>query len=151
MIIELSRVAPGGERLTVEEPADIVDLEPGAGVRLASAPRVSVFVEVFPGQVLVRGAIEAEVVYACARCGREFPAPLRVKDFVRTVPYRDLSESVDLTEDVREDIILNFPSCPVCSPECRGLCFQCGADLNKGPCSCGPRVERSVWSALDGL
>jgi uncharacterized metal-binding protein YceD (DUF177 family) len=59
-------------------------------------------------------------------------------------------ESVDLTEDIRESMILAFPHYPVCNPECKGLCPQCGVNLNNAPCSCQPPAD-DRWAGLDGL
>ncbi|HYM91422.1 MAG TPA: DUF177 domain-containing protein [bacterium] len=46
---------------------------------------------------------------------------------------------VDLTEVVRQHLVLAIPIAPRCREGCRGLCAQCGADLNLGPCTC-PRA-----------
>lgn len=43
---------------------------------------------------------------------------------------------LDLTEAVREELILAAPGFPLCREDCRGLCPRCGADLNQGPCGC---------------
>ncbi len=43
---------------------------------------------------------------------------------------------VDLTEVVRQHLVLAIPIAPRCREWCRGLCAQCGADLNLGPCTC---------------
>ena len=59
-------------------------------------------------------------------------------------------ESVDLTEDIRESIILAFPHYPVCKPECKGLCPQCGENLNRQTCSCQPPAD-DRWAGLEGL
>ncbi len=39
---------------------------------------------------------------------------------------------------VIEQIHLGIPMKPLCREDCQGLCGQCGADLNEGPCSCSP-------------
>ena len=43
---------------------------------------------------------------------------------------------LDLLPMVRDAIHLAVPIAPRCRPDCRGLCPVCGADLNKGQCSC---------------
>ncbi len=43
---------------------------------------------------------------------------------------------IDVTEAVREELVLRLPAFPLCRPECKGLCPRCGADLNAGPCHC---------------
>ncbi len=59
-------------------------------------------------------------------------------------------DSVDLTEDIREAIILAFPGYPVCRPDCKGLCSRCGKNLNRGACGCAP-PEDNRWVALENL
>jgi len=44
--------------------------------------------------------------------------------------------SVDLSEPLREIILLSLPMHAVCRPDCRGLCPQCGQNLNFGQCDC---------------
>lgn len=43
---------------------------------------------------------------------------------------------IDLKEILREQIILALPMYPRCSPECKGLCPQCGINLNEQTCNC---------------
>jgi uncharacterized protein len=42
---------------------------------------------------------------------------------------------IDLDEVVKEEVILRVPAKPLCTPDCRGLCPVCGADMNKSPCA----------------
>ena len=59
---------------------------------------------------------------------------------------------LDVSADVREDVLLEIPGFPLCDDGCKGLCAQCGRDLNEGPCGCAPSEEaHSPWSVLDGL
>jgi len=45
-------------------------------------------------------------------------------------------ESIDPSPEVREVLMLELPTLPVCSETCKGLCPQCGKNLNEGPCDC---------------
>jgi uncharacterized protein len=68
-----------------------------------------------------------------------------------TVGYID--EQIDLEPVLREQIILALPYAPLCREDCKGLCAQCGKDLNEGPCSCPadvetPEVKPDRWAAL---
>ena len=61
-------------------------------------------------------------------------------------------EELDITDDVREEALLLLPMNLLCSPDCRGLCPQCGANLNRETCSCTAEPDQdSPWSALDQL
>jgi uncharacterized protein len=66
-----------------------------------------------------------------------------------TAEYVD--EQLDLEDTLREQLLLALPYAPLCKPDCKGLCAQCGKDLNEGSCGCtqdntGPRDMR--WAAL---
>jgi len=45
-------------------------------------------------------------------------------------------DTVDLSEDVRQALVLEIPPWPLCSEVCQGLCPQCGTELNEGACFC---------------
>jgi uncharacterized protein len=48
---------------------------------------------------------------------------------------------IDLTEALRQEIILHFPVVQVCSTRCKGLCPYCGKDRNKESCDCKDTQE----------
>jgi len=45
-------------------------------------------------------------------------------------------EYIDLSEDIRENLLLEVPARILCSEDCKGLCPHCGQDLNKEKCDC---------------
>lgn len=49
-------------------------------------------------------------------------------------------DEIDLAGMIWETLITSLPAAPLCSPDCKGLCPRCGADLNK--CRCGCTEER---------
>jgi len=50
-------------------------------------------------------------------------------------------EYVELSDDFRESLLLELPTRILCSEDCKGLCHQCGQNLNEGKCSCLPETE----------
>jgi uncharacterized protein len=60
------------------------------------------------------------------------------EDDLSTAFYRD--ETIDLGEMVREQFYLALPMKPLCSEACKGLCPQCGTNLNRATCDC-----RTEW------
>lgn len=60
-------------------------------------------------------------------------------------------ETFSLSDIIREQIILAIPLQPLCKTSCKGLCQQCGKDLNEGPCGCSPRHEDPRWRPLKSL
>lgn len=85
----------------------------------------------------------------CVRCTADFPWTA-VDDEVAFSLEANGESFVDLTNELRECIILCFPSNPICREDCKGLCPRCGTDLNKGTCSCKPLGD-DRWGGLDGF
>lgn len=48
--------------------------------------------------------------------------------------YEIVDDQVDLGEVARDNLLLAIPLAPLCAEDCRGLCGECYADLNEGPC-----------------
>ena len=59
-------------------------------------------------------------------------------------------EGIELDDLVREELLLALPVNVLCREDCKGLCPQCGQDLNLGSCECEPEVDArlSVLKAL---
>src|SRR5687767_11354311 len=57
---------------------------------------------------------------------------------------------VDVTRAVREELMLAAPRYAVCREDCKGICPQCGKDLNAGACGCAP-VTDARWQPLKAL
>ena len=66
------------------------------------------------------------------------------------VSISDNEVEYDLAPHVREAVLLEEPIQLLCGPDCRGLCPQCGADLNQGPCGCTPHGDPR-WAPLEDL
>jgi uncharacterized protein len=57
---------------------------------------------------------------------------------------------IDVTPAVREELMLAAPRYVECRVDCKGICPQCGKDLNTGPCGCVPATE-ARWQPLKAL
>lgn len=84
-------------------------------------------------ELMVRVDIRCPLQLTCARCLEEFTTVLTPAGiFSYSVSPTDV---IDITNDVRQEIMLAYPFIPVCRPDCKGLCPECGQILNMGPCS----------------
>ncbi|MDP9350198.1 MAG: DUF177 domain-containing protein [Chloroflexota bacterium] len=109
--------------------------------------------------VLAEGALTAEVTLECSRCltqaSTSVSAPIEEEyrpriDVVTGAPAAALQEGevegdfswlspnhiLDLTETVRQSILVSLPQSPLCRENCAGLCPTCGKDLNLESCDC---------------
>jgi uncharacterized protein len=151
MIIEVSKVSPEGSHYEGEEPAEALDLGQEKHVRVASPIRYKLFAEVVKSELVVMGSLEADFSLECGRCVEFFSTTVCVPSFLRAYEIPEIGESVDVGPDLREDILLELDPYPLCSLECKGLCPQCGKNLNQGPCSCPPKEDPRPWGGLDDL
>jgi uncharacterized protein len=68
---------------------------------------------------------------------------------VETSYYRD--DQIDLEQLLREQFYLALPMKPLHADDCRGLCPQCGTNLNTGTCGCTPAWEDPRLAPLKSL
>ncbi len=59
--------------------------------------------------------------------------------------------SLDISQEIRDMILLGLPAKILCSNDCRGLCPHCGVNLNKDECACQTEVIDPRWKALQKL
>ena len=141
------------------EPAEILELE-GDLIFNADDPIVyDLVISKVSGGALVSGAASTRLTGACGRCLQPSEITLETGDLQLFVELGD-EEMVDITEDIRAELLINLPANLLCSDDCAGLCSICGGNLNKVQCDCEPEEfdetesssdEPSPWDALDGL
>ncbi|MBI3951269.1 MAG: DUF177 domain-containing protein [Acidobacteria bacterium] len=140
-------------------------------VRVTSAPAIELQVQrAAAREFRVRGHLAATVGVACDRCLIYYSLPIAVSFDLFCVPIETLTpeEDMPLTPKdldygfyrdnlldvdalVREQIFLALPFRSLCRLDCRGLCPQCGVDLNRETCTCEVDEVALYWSALRNL
>ncbi len=84
-------------------------------------------------ELIIRAEIRGQLYLTCARCLEEFVVPVETEGFFN---YKvEPADVVDITEDVRQEVMLAYPMVPVCDSSCKGLCSVCGKNLNTSPCA----------------
>ncbi len=114
-----------------------------------------------PQGLVVQGNFSADTKLECVRCLREFNSPLNW-EFTELYAFnkKSVSESglllpddahIDLAPLLREYALLEIPISPLHSPECKGLCPECGQDLNIRDCGHRQQNDGSPFSVLKKL
>ncbi len=119
--------------------------------------------------ILVRARLDVSRTFECARCltrfdenvevqfDEEFVAPL---DPLTGVPLADIEHHefridarshLDLSDAVRQYESTALPLQPVCQEDCRGLCPDCGQNLNESRCDCAASPQEPTWAPLATL
>lgn len=153
IIVEPWRIAAEGSTLEGQEPPEMLDLGTDSDLVPTGPVSYSLRAERMGPELLVRGSVSVSVRFTCSRCAESFTLAVREPSFFSEKEVADPHASMDLTPEVRESIILAFPTYPLCRNSCRGLCSRCGKNLNKGRCGCEePAEERwSAFSRLDAM
>ena len=112
--------------------------------------------------LMAEGQLDTAFDSECVRCLASLSLPLTVQidDLTFALPqapskvseYR-ISEHgwIYADEALREQIVLNVPFGVPCRPDCRGLCSQCGQNLNEGTCDCEEQTTDPRFEALRDL
>lgn len=120
--------------------------------------------------ILARGEATAVLHLHCARCVEPFQMPTSIEfeeeyqpliDVTTGLPSATLpndtafvisqNHTINLTEAIRQNLVLAVELIPICRPDCKGLCPDCGSNLNLSGCDCPPMEEASPFAVLQGL
>ena len=71
----------------------------------------------------------------CSRCLEEFNKEIN-NDYCFNYSREDGNRFIDVTDDIRQELILGYSVKNLCKDDCRGLCPKCGKNLNEGNCKC---------------
>lgn len=103
------------------------------------------------GALVLEGTARSVLELQCDRCGKAFSREKTVRlDSLLAQELEDAENDdilllngaeLDLDEAAGTVFILAMDTKNLCSDDCKGLCAKCGADLNLGPCGCGPDVD----------
>jgi uncharacterized protein len=108
--------------------------------------------------VVVRGTVHAPWQGACSRCLQPVTGEIdvHVDELFESAPlagetYQLDDDVLDLLPLVRDVLLLELPTAPLCREDCAGICPQCGADRNTTKCACRSDESDPRWAALRSL
>lgn len=169
MIIDLNQISVVSFPLDIKISAGEIDLENEDFV-LKSDVELKGAIEKHSYEVDVAGNIKAAAEKLCDRCLSPVAVTLDITfktsyisseyessekevqvggDDLDVDFYQD--EKLDLTELVREQIILNSSETALCKPDCLGLCQKCGENKNEKTCDCSERQIDPRFKVLENL
>ena len=107
--------------------------------------------------------LQTDARLTCDRCAESYFS--QISDSVKIILTRDeallgqddvyrINEGttdVDVTDSIKETLVLALPNKNLCSQECKGLCASCGANLNQAQCSCEKDQIDPRWEGLKKL
>ena len=158
------RLEPGAET-SVEVPVAVPAIELG-GVRYAgplSPPLARVDLTRLLSGLLLRLRLQTTITGPCHRCLEDAAIPVAIdaREYQADQPEPGAEaeevcdylhgDELDVASWAADAIVLSMPHKILCREDCKGLCPNCGANLNEGPCQCPPPEPDDRWGPLRQL
>ncbi|MGA1871031.1 MAG: YceD family protein [bacterium] len=169
MNIQLKEIPEEGCTIASEVPKTDFNLGEDE-VRLQGPVSINIKINKSSRGIIISGKVKTLLELECSRCLENFlfhvneqfeacfiPEDQKIEEEEVELTKNDMDvsffkgEAIDLTDVIREQILLSVPMTPVCKSSCRGLCSNCGQNLNQGKCACGSFSSDRRWSALSKL
>jgi uncharacterized protein len=168
MLLDVARLREPHLRVERTDEPSAFDVEDA--YRIVSPVHLRLALDKDRDKVRVHGLLQTVIELTCSRCLEGYPIPVDTKfdllylaatnepteqeqeveqDDLGTSYYRD--GAIDLSDLVREQLYLALPMKPLCQEACRGLCPQCGTNLNSDSCSCTTTWEDPRLAPLKAL
>ena len=153
MFVNLTDVFTSEDKvITMQAEVEMNEISTGREVYKLTekSPMNLTFTNIGKGKARIDGQAEVALGMNCDRClkpvsekvilnfSREVYAPDAVGEMSEEEDDQNFMDGYQLNvEDLLiNEIIINWPMKVLCKPECKGICRQCGKDLNTGTCSC---------------
>lgn len=137
------------------------DLDVDTGYQLKTPAEIKLIMQRLGQKVCFSVQAKAKIGLVCSRCLADYSADIGIDFKLVALPKEDFEplqrrqdqsmaeagepglmaysgEYVDLMPEVRGALLLATPMKPLCRSDCRGLCPNCGSDLNHQACDCKP-------------
>jgi len=113
-------------------------------------------------RVMIEGSTNISLTLFCSRCLKEIDFPMditiqREVDFNLSEEQRTegldetnyiIGYNLDVDILIYDEVLIGFPMRLLCSEDCKGLCKNCGADLNENACDCDTTVYDPRMSVI---
>ena len=156
-VAEIKKRLVGSKTFAYELTPDELDIT-DTDLKVTAPIQLEGVVENAGDVILLKADVKTEIERTCGRCLKVFTVPLAAQVVEKFYPagaeniendaFIYESDLLDITEPVRESLLLAVPLQSLCREDCRGLCPVCGADRNEGDCGCDATTVDPRLAAL---
>ena len=161
MKIQISHLKEGLHTIELSETPEKLDLD---DTEFKNKISVSLEVDKQRDTLYIKQYIKTTGEFVCDRCAESYSGEIESVDRIVYTSDRELIEyddtlryltadqrEIDISEDVREAALLAIPVKKLCDNNCKGICPQCGRNLNIARCNCTQSKSDPRWDALKKL
>ena len=152
-VAEIKKRLVGSKTFAYELTPDELDIT-DTDLKVTAPIQLEGVVENAGDVILLKADVKTEIERTCGRCLKVFTEPLAAQvveagaENIENDAFIYESDLLDITEPVRESLLLAVPLQSLCREDCRGLCPVCGADRNEGDCGCDATTVDPRLAAL---
>ncbi len=166
MFVRVSDIPPEGMDVEIEELIPPLDPAIGEVIPVVGPATGALSLEpLSKGVVRVKGVVECALMLCCSRCLDSFisEVELEVNELCAPLPKGGMLQGelkdafgythgvIDLTALYTSLLYSVLEMKPLCSPDCKGLCPNCGADRNRESCGCDKSARDPRWEVLEEI
>ena len=141
MKINVHDIKPGGIEVDGQVTLEEMDFAKTDEIKYVAPLKIKAKVEKVQNSVLAKAQISSQYASLCARCLDEVERKWS-KSFMFEFAIKSQSDSIDIGDLVRQEAILNLPARVLCGEDCKGICMDCGANLNHEKCTCPVKAKQ---------
>ncbi|MCF7873781.1 MAG: DUF177 domain-containing protein [Candidatus Omnitrophica bacterium] len=134
MKIAVKKITEEGLSLDEKVPVESWNLD-GFDLKFIDCIKIQGEFKKIYNEIISKIGIKTHCQIRCSRCLTEV-CQVRSYSFEKSYSLDELNNFLNIDQDIREEILLNFPLKVLCSSRCQGLCPRCGRNLNWGRCNC---------------
>ena len=151
LLINLSCIGEHGRNIKGSLSPEIVDVPINDHLNLPYPVDYDLNISIVQASALISGRVYSTIRCQCDRCLSDFEKFLENPNICHYLPVTE-DKTIDLTDEIREDMLIVFPQKLLCSKDCLGLCCFCGQNLNQKQCKCSDKTsDAGTWDQLDEL
>jgi uncharacterized protein len=158
MYIKISNLSDGAHNFSFEESVRELNLEEPFQGNFSAEIKLSKT----NNQIILDADFLVNAHFECDRCSNDFNTELdgsyRTVYFLGSKPDGEekdnlvylpsTADRIEIGNDLRDFAVLSIPMKKVCKEDCKGLCYNCGKDLNEGECGCDKSKTDVRWLPL---
>lgn len=162
MLIKINNLKEGTHLYNVDESLESLGLEEP----FINKVNINVSLQKLHNQIVLETELLLNAHFECDRCNSDFNTTLETKyktiylfgnnpdetDEPLNVTYLQVDASeIVLDDDIHDYALLAIPMKKLCKDDCKGLCPECGKNLNEGSCDCKNHIIDARWLPLQDL
>lgn len=151
LLINICSIGKNGRSIRGNLPSSILEINNLEYLECSKPIDYNLDITIVTHSVLIEGQAKTLIKRQCDRCLTLNNCTIENNNVCHYIPITE-EKIIDITGNIREDILVALPQRFICSKSCLGLCKYCGKNLNTNTCKCSEKNNSGeIWDKLNEL